>query len=326
MRSWIRGSNLEVPKMSSDNDPNPEPVSDVGSTEGLFDAGQKRRAQRFILQLRGNPKAIVGLSVLGLLVLVALIEPLIVPDAAIDGTDPTNQLQPPSLEHPFGTDHQGRDVLYRVLAGTSYSLQIALFSVGIATIVGVSLGAVAGYTEGNLDDGIMRPMDVLMSFPPVLFALAVAAMLGPSLRNTIIAIGIVYTPYFARVVRSEVVSIKQREFVEAARAVGESDRRVLFVEVLPNAAGPIIVQASISMAYAILLAAALGFLGLGVQPPTPEWGVMIEQSTTYMRDYPWTMIFPGLAIATTVLAFNLFGDGIRDVLDPTIDTQLGGNE
>lgn len=292
----------------------------------LLDAGQRRRVREFLVQLRANPKAMVGAAVVVGLVAVALVEPLVVPEAAIDGTDPANQLRPPSAEHPFGTDHQGRDVLFRVVAGTSYSLQIAVFSVGIATVLGVTLGGVAGYAGGNLDDGIMRPMDVLMSFPPVLFALAVAAILGPSLANTVLAIGIVYTPYFARVARSEVVSVKQRAFVEAARAVGESHRRVLFVEVLPNAAGPIIVQASVSMAYAILLAAALGFLGLGVQPPSPEWGVMVEQSTTYMRDYPWTMVFPGLAIATTVMAFNLFGDGIRDVLDPTIDTGMGVDE
>lgn len=299
-------------------------ATEVGGRIDFIGEGRRQRIRTFVSRLRRNPKAIFGLSVISVLLLVVIFEPFIVDPQAIDGTDPTNQLRSPSFEHPLGTDHQGRDILHRILGGASYSLQIAVFSVGIATVAGVTLGSVAGYSTGNLDDGIMRPMDVLMSFPPVLFALAIAAILGPSLTNTIIAIGIVYTPYFARIARSEVVSIKQREFVEAAHAIGESHRRTLFVEVLPNATGPIVVQVSISMAYAILLAAALGFLGLGVQPPSPEWGVMIQASTTYMRGYPWTMIFPGLAIAITVMAFNLLGDGIRDVLDPTIETHLGG--
>lgn len=288
----------------------------------VFDDVTKRRVREFLKQLRGNPKALIGAVMIGGLVLIALLAPLLTPEGAADATNPANRLQPPSTEHFFGTDHLGRDIFYRLLLGTRISLYVGILSVSIATMFGVSLGAIAGYVGDNIDDAIMRPMDIVMSFPPVLFALAITAILGPTLTNTIVAIGIVYTPYFARVTRSEVVSVSQKEFVSASKAVGERDRYILFSEVLPNAAAPIIVQASISMAYAILAAAALGFLGLGAQPPTPEWGLMINEAKQYITGAPWVAVFPGSAIAVTVLGFNLLGDGIRDVLDPTINTQV----
>lgn len=177
-----------------------------------------------------------------------------------------------------------------------------------------------------MDDLIMRTMDIIMSFPPILVAMTITAVLGPTLTNTMIAIGVVYIPYFARVTRSEVVTVVQEEFVEASHALGERDSYILFAEVLPNAAAPIIVQASISMAFAILAAAGLSFLGLGAQPPKPAWGLMIRQAKQYIAQAPWMAIFPGLAIATTVLSFNLFGDGIRDALDPSMSPEMGGEE
>ncbi|MGM0605983.1 MAG: ABC transporter permease [Halobacteriota archaeon] len=297
-------------------------MSTPTGTARLLDDATKRRLVKFGNQLRGNTKASIGAGIIAVLVALAILAPLFIPEGAADATNPANRLQAPSAEHVFGTDHLGRDIFYRLILGTRISLYVGILSVGIATIFGVSLGAIAGYVGDNLDDAIMRPMDVIMSFPPVLFALAITAILGPTLTNTIIAIGVVYIPYFARVTRSEVVSVAQEEFVAASKAIGERDRYILFAEVLPNAAAPIIVQASISMAYAILAAAALGFLGLGAQPPTPEWGLMINEAKQYITGAPWVAIFPGLAIAVTVLGFNLLGDGIRDVLDPTINTQV----
>jgi peptide/nickel transport system permease protein len=201
---------------------------------------------------------------------------------------------------------------------------VGVASVAISSAIGVPLGGVAGYAGGRFDDLIMRTMDIVMSFPPILVAMTITAVLGPTLTNAIIAIGFVYIPYFARITRSETISVSQEEFVEASEAIGERDSYILFREVLPNAAAPIIVQASISIAFAILAAAGLSFLGLGAQPPTPSWGLMLQQAKQYLTQAPWMAIFPGLGIALTVFGFNLFGDGIRDVLDPDTDTEMGG--
>ena len=288
----------------------------------LTDARRRKFADLFA-RYRSNSKAVAGTLLIGLLVAVGLLGPLFVSLDQANALNVANRFQPPSLAHPMGTDHLGRDVLLRIVLGARISLYIGGLSVGIATAAGVPLGAIAGYVGGNVDDVIMRTMDVLMSFPPILLALTVVAVLGPSLTNAMIAIGVTYIPYFARVTRSEVVSVVEEDFVEAARALGERDSRVLFLEVLPNAAAPIIVQASISLAFAILAAAGLSFLGLGAQPPQPSWGLMIRQSKQYLTQAPWMAVFPGLGIATTVLGFNLLGDGIRDVLDPTVNTELG---
>ena len=288
----------------------------------LTDARRRKLADLFA-RYRSNSKAVAGTLLIGLLVAAGLLGPLFVSLDQANALNVANRFQPPSTAHPMGTDHLGRDVLLRIILGARISLYIGGLSVGIATAAGVPLGAVAGYVGGNVDDAIMRTMDVLMSFPPILLALTVVAVLGPSLTNAMIAIGITYIPYFARVTRSEVVSVVEEDFVEAAQALGERDSRVLFREVLPNAAAPIIVQASISLAFAILAAAGLSFLGLGAQPPQPSWGLMIRQSKQYLTQAPWMAIFPGLGIAVTVLGFNLLGDGIRDVLDPTVNTELG---
>ncbi|ELZ58553.1 MULTISPECIES: ABC transporter permease [Halorubrum] len=288
----------------------------------LTDARRRKLADLFA-RYRSNSKAVAGSVLIGLLIVVGLFGPLFVSLEQANALDVANRFQPPGPAHPMGTDHLGRDVLLRIVLGARISLYIGGLSVGIATAAGVPLGAVAGYVGGNVDDAIMRTMDILMSFPPILLALTVVAVLGPSLTNAMIAIGVTYVPYFARVTRSEVVSVVEEDFVEAARALGERDSRVLFREVLPNAAAPIIVQASISLAFAILAAAGLSFLGLGAQPPQPSWGLMIRQSKQYLAQAPWMAIFPGLGIATTVLGFNLLGDGIRDVLDPTMSAELG---
>lgn len=288
----------------------------------LTDARRRKLADLFG-RYRSNSKAVAGTILIGLLIVVGVFGPLFVSLEQANALDVANRFQPPGPAHPMGTDHLGRDVLLRIVLGARISLYIGGLSVGIATAAGVPLGAVAGYVGGNVDDTIMRTMDILMSFPPILLALTVVAVLGPSLTNAMIAIGVTYVPYFARVTRSEVVSVVEEDFVEAARALGERDSRVLFWEVLPNAAAPIIVQASISLAFAILAAAGLSFLGLGAQPPQPSWGLMIRQSKQYLAQAPWMAIFPGLGIATTVLGFNLLGDGIRDVLDPTVSAELG---
>ena len=297
-------------------------ATDVSDGE-VLDPAQRQRFSNLLRRIRHNTKAMVGLSIIVMLVALAIAAPAMIPREQANQLDVTNRFQEPSPTHPFGTDNLGRNMFLRVLLGAQISLYIGLTSVAIAMAFGVPLGAMAGYTSGNVDDLIMRTMDIIMSFPPILVAMTITAVIGPTLTNAIIAIGIVYIPYFARVTRSEVVSVVQEEFVEASQALGERDSYILFSEVLPNAAAPIIVQASISISFAILAAAGLSFLGLGAQPPTPAWGLMIQQAKQYLVQAPWMAIFPGLGIATTVLGFNLFGDGIRDVLDPNASTEMG---
>jgi peptide/nickel transport system permease protein len=297
-------------------------ASETRSDDVLVDlVSEPRRRQLADLfdRYRDNTKAVLGSVVVAVLVLAALFGPVFVSREAAIQITITERFAGPTVAHPFGTDNLGRDIFMRVILGARTSLYIGVLSVGIALALGVPLGAVAGYDTGRLDDAIMRVMDILMSYPPLVFALMITAVIGPSLTNALIALGIVYTPSFARVTRSEVVSVVEEDFVEAARAVGERDRYIVFAEVLPNALAPVIVQATITMAYAILTAAGLSFLGLGVQPPTPAWGLMISQAKQHLVRAPWMAVFPGLAIAITVLGFNLFGDGLRDVLDPTLN-------
>jgi len=284
---------------------------------------QRERVSDLARRIRHNSKAIVGLAIIVVLVVLAVFSPMLISQESSEQMNVQDRFASPSAEHPFGTDNFGRDMFSRVLLGVRISLYIGLTSVTIATVVGVPLGGLAGYAGGSLDDLIMRTMDVVMSFPPILVAMTITAVIGPTLTNAVIAIGIVYIPYFARVTRSEVISVVQEEFVEASKALGERDSYVLFREVLPNAAAPIIVQASISISFAILAAAGLSFLGLGAQPPTPAWGLMLQQAKQYLVQAPWMAVFPGLGIAVTVLGFNLFGDGIRDVLDPNASTEMG---
>lgn len=229
----------------------------------------------------------------------------------------TNSLQPPSLQHLLGTDELGRDMLSRILYGGQASLEAGFFSVGIALIIGVMLGLVAGYWSNTwIETVIMRVMDALLAFPALVLALAFVAALGPGLNNAIVAIGIVNVPTYARLTRGQVLSAKEREYVEAAKTIGASDFRIILRHLLPNISSPLIVQTSLGFATAILAEAALSFLGLGVQPPTPSWGEMLNGARGYLEIDPWLIIGPGAAIFLAVLGFNFIGDGIRDILDP----------
>lgn len=293
-------------------------ATEVSTNEDYISEPRRRQLADLYRRYRRNTKAVLGSLIVGALVLTALVGPLFVSREAAIQITVTERFMAPSLAHPMGTDNLGRDIFMRVILGARTSLYIGVLSVGIALTLGVPLGAIAGYDTGYIDDAIMRVMDILMSYPPLVFALMITAVIGGSLTNALIALGIVYTPSFARVTRSEVVSVVEEDFVEAAKAIGERDSYIVFSEVLPNALAPVIVQATITMAYAILTAAGLSFLGLGVQPPTPAWGLMISGARQYLVRAPWMALFPGIAIAITVLGFNLFGDGLRDVLDPTL--------
>jgi peptide/nickel transport system permease protein len=227
-------------------------------------------------------------------------------------------VRPPDREHLLGSDELGRDILSRLVYGARVSLAVGVLSVGISLLIGVSLGLVAGYRGGWLDEVIMRLMDGLLAFPALVLALAITAALGPSLGNAMIAIGIVGIPGFARLVRGQVLSIRALEFVEAARAAGLSDRRIILRHVAPNVLAPIIVHASLRIAFAVLTEASLSFLGLGAQPPTPSWGSMLNAGREYLEMAPWLSVAPGAAIFITTLSFNFLGDGLRDALDPRL--------
>jgi peptide/nickel transport system permease protein len=226
--------------------------------------------------------------------------------------------EPPSLAHWMGTDEFGRDVLSRVIWGAQSSLQAGATAATIALLVGLVLGMLAAYYGGSTDNIIMRVMDVILAFPYILLAIAVVAILGPGLRNAMIAIGIVYVPHYARVVRGAVLSVRARDYVEAARALGARDGRIMWQHVLPNTLAPVIVQTTLNVGSAIIDTAGLSFLGLGTQPPTPDWGNMLSAGRSYVIDSPWIATFPGLAILVTVLAFNLMGDALRDAFDPRL--------
>ncbi len=268
-------------------------------------------------RLRRDKGAIAGFVVIGLLIVVAVFAPLLAPH------DPNDQsfrikLRPPSAEHPFGTDEFGRDIFSRVLYGSRVALRVGLAPVVFAMVIGVAVGLVAGYYGKIVDQIVMRLIDILLAFPWLLLAIGIMAILGPGINNVIIAVAIVYIPAFARIVRGSVLSIKEKEFVEAARAIGLPDWRIMTRHVLANIWAPIIVQATLSIGQAIIYAAGLSFIGLGTQPPRSDWGVMLASGREYLRDGPWLGLFPGLAILVTVLAFNLLGDGLRDALDPRL--------
>lgn len=268
-------------------------------------------------ELRKNKTAMVGLILIALLVLLAIIGPSISPHHPLT-PDPIHRLQGPSWRHPFGTDSLGRDILSRVIYGSRISIIIGLIAVSISLIPGTILGLLAGFYGRRIDEPIMRFMDIMLAFPAILLAIFITAILGPSLLNTMIAVGIVYIPHYARIVRSTVLSLKEQLFVQAVKALGGSDLRIIALHIFPNTIPPIIVYATLGMGTAVLQAAALGFLGLGAQPPTPEWGAMLSEGRQYIQIAPHVAAFPGLAIFTLVLGFNLFGDGLRDVLDPSL--------
>ncbi|WP_431944191.1 ABC transporter permease [Micromonospora marina] len=278
-------------------------------------AATESTGRRVVAALRRDPLAVGGTIVLALLVVVGVAGPWLAP-AGVNDVDVDQMLRPPSGAHPFGTDELGRDVLSRVLVAARVSLQVGAVSVGIALVAGVTLGLLAGYYRGWLDSVLMRCMDVLFAFPVLLLAVAIVAVLGPGLLTAMVAIGVVYTPIFARITRAGVLSVREQVFVRAAVSIGASDLRIMRRHVLPNIAAPLIVQTSLSLAFAILSEAALSFLGLGIQPPAPAWGRMLFDGRGFVTDAWWLGVFPGAAIFLTVLAFNLVGDALRDVLDP----------
>lgn len=270
-------------------------------------------------RLRKNKAAVLGFIMLCIIFAAAIFADVLYDyETEVILPDYSATLIAPCAEHPLGTDELGRDVLARIVHGARLSLEIALVSTAISLSVGGIIGAYAGYIGGRFDGIVMRVMDVFLAIPNMLLALAIVAALGPNLMNLIIAIAISDIPRFARILRSTVLSIKDNDFVEAARAAGAKRSTIVFREIIPNCLAPIIVQASIVMAAAIILAAGLSFIGLGVQPPAPEWGAMLSGGREYIRDYQYLVLFPGLAIVLTVLAFNLLGDGLRDALDPRL--------
>ncbi|WP_243149233.1 ABC transporter permease [Colidextribacter sp. OB.20] len=281
---------------------------------------QKRRSSRrreFWLRLCRNKAALIGMVILSVLIITAVFAPIIAPYHYDEQNyQITNQL--PSLAHPLGTDNCGRDILSRLIYGSRVSLQIGFIAVGIGAAVGGLLGAVAAFYGKAVDNIIMRCIDIVLAIPSTLLAISISAALGPGLTNAMIAIGIGSAPNYARIVRASVLTVKEQEFVEAARCVGASDAYIILREILPNALSPIIVQATLGVASAILSAAALSFIGLGIQPPSPEWGAMLSAGRVYIRDFWPIVTFPGVAIMITIFALNLFGDGLRDVLDPKL--------
>jgi peptide/nickel transport system permease protein len=262
-----------------------------------------------------NRLALVGLGIVVFFIIIAIIAPVIAPYSFKDQVL-ADRMLPPSSEHWFGTDDFGRDIFSRIVYGARISLWVGFFSVLGSVVAGTLLGIVAGYYGRWVDAIISRIFDIMLAFPSILLAIAVVSILGPSLQNALIAIAVINIPNFGRLVRSKVLSVKQEEYIMAARAVGMRDTRILLLHILPNSISPVIVQATLAIATAIIEAAALGFLGMGAQAPTPEWGKMLADSKNYITQAPWTLFFPGVAIMLTVLGFNLMGDGLRDILDP----------
>ncbi len=268
-------------------------------------------------RLTRDKAAMAGLCVVVAMLLIAVFAPLLAQHSPTDQSF-LNKLQPPSRSHWMGTDEFGRDTLSRTLYGSRVALRVGILPVVIAMVLGVSAGLAAGYFGGAVDQITMRIADVLLAFPWLLLAIGIVAILGPGINNVIIAVSIIYIPAFARVVRASVLSIRSIEYVEAARAMGQTNLRIIVKHILQNAWAPIIVLATLSIGQAIIYAAGLSFIGLGTQPPDADWGVMLKSGHEFLRDSPWMGIFPGLAILVTVLAFNLLGDGLRDALDPRI--------
>ena len=295
--------------------------------KGAVSESKKERSlwQEAWRRFKKNKMAMVGMYFIILLVLISIVTTVI--DIAtqkefynnyVIKQDLRNRLEEPSLRHPFGLDEFGRDMLLRMLWGTRYSLFMGTLAILFSSLVGGSLGAVAGYYGKTVDNLLMRFMDILLAIPSMLLAIAIVAALGTSLQNVLMAIAIAYIPTFARTVRASVLTVKDQEFIEAARSIGCNDFTIIFKYIVPNSLAPIIVQVTLGIAGAILSIAGLSFLGLGIQPPTPEWGAMLSNARTYIRDAWHVTIIPGMGIMLTILALNLMGDGLRDALDPRL--------
>jgi len=273
--------------------------------------------RRLLQRARRSANVTFGLSMLAVVIALSFLAPVISHYDPIEMT-PSDRLLPPSVQHLFGTDSFGRDILTRVLFGGQISIQVGLISVSLALLVGTTLGVIAGFYGGWIDIIIMRAIDVMMSFPSILLALVIVAVLGRSLPNVMLAVGISSIPFYARLVRGSTLSVRSLDYIAAARLIGTPVWRQMVYHILPNILAPIIVVTTTSIAGAIISAAALSFLGLGTQPPTPEWGLMLSDGRAYLRTAWWITFFPGLAIMITVMAINLLGDGLRDVLDPRL--------
>ena len=293
----------------------PLPVED-------FAPRRRSRLAQFTRVLFQDPVTATATVVLLLLLMLAVTAPLIAPDDPSE-IDAFGALKGPSADHWLGSDENGRDVLSRLIYGTRISLAVGLISVGIALLVGIPIGLASGYFGGLVDSVCMRLMDALLAFPAIILALAIVAVLGSGIFQLMVAIGVTSIPVYARVVRAQVLSLKSRDFVIAARSSGAATERILFRHIFPNTLGPIIVQASLGMAFAILAEAGLSFLGLGVQPPTPTWGGMLQKALPRIHNAAFLSVFPGIAIFITVLAFNILGDALRDILDPRLRGKVG---
>ncbi len=281
---------------------------------------RRERLRYFIHLSKKNPLFLIGLGFVVLLVIAAIFAPWITPypEDAKFAIHFGSKLKPPSMDHYFGTDALGRDIFTRVVFGARMSIRIGLSVLAVALVIGVPLGLVAGYFGGRISDIIMRISDIFLSFPSLLLPLAIAAALGPSITNAMIAIAVAWFPWYVRIVRAQVLTVREQLYVEAARSIGVSRFSILVKHILPNSMAPVVIQASMDMGYTILTAAGLSFIGVGARPPTVEWGLMITDARAYFLDFWWTVTFPGLAIFATVLAFNLVGDGLRDILDPKV--------
>ena len=314
---------MTAPDLTTSSVPNRAAVAGNPVAGSVLDAlAEPRRAsnqtvrnlRRFLI---GNRLNLVGLSLVVLFLVLSLIGETIAPHDPYGKGDIIHaKLVGPSRDHLLGTDELGRDVFSRILAGTRVSLQVAAVVLSISVVVGVVIGAIAGYFGGMVDEVLMRLTDMFLAFPALVLAIAISASLGPSLRNTMIALSTVFWPWYARLVRGQVLSIRERDYVDAARSIGLRSGRILGRHVLPNAMSVVIIQVTLDVGYAILITSSLSFVGLGAQPPSAEWGLMLSNARNYFREAWWYITFPGVALTLTVFAFNILGDGVQDALDP----------
>ena len=272
----------------------------------------------WVRQFLRDRLAVLGFFIILLLILVAIFAPYLAPTTAIYDVNLSERLQPPTSNHLLGTDSQGRDILSRMIYGTRITIIIAVIAIGASLFIGVPLGLIAGYFGNWFSEVIQRVSDIFLSIPQLILAIAIAAVLKPSITTAILALSITYWPWFSRLVYAQARSLRITTFIEATQALGASSPRIIFFHVLPNVITPIIIRSTIGMGYTILTAATLGFLGVGAQPPSPEWGLALAEAREYLPKAWWFALFPGLAIFTVVLAFNMFGDGLRDVIDPRL--------
>ena len=292
------------------------PTSTLAASVGQSLRPQPTLMARIVHQIRRHPIGFMGLVVVLLVLLMAIFAPVVAPYTP--SSQGATRLLPPSAEHLMGTDELGRDVFSRIVFGARTSLYVGLLAVGIASVLGITIGVLAGFIGGNFDNTIMRFVDIVFAFPTLVLAIVIAGLLGPSLTNAMIAIAIVFSPNFARVARSSVLTVKNEMYIESARVIGGKEQHIILRHILPNIMPPLVVLATLSLSLAILAEASLSFLGLGTQPPDSAWGMMLSQGRRFMEISPGLAIFPGLAIMITVLAFNFLGDGLRDALDPRL--------